>query len=77
MRRLGLDVDDDSERAPEAILEHDEAVFPRSSETPVLHELLAVKRPAFVKNRRLVHQPRQRARRGNGIGDRELQVMAR
>ncbi len=73
---LGLHVDDNSKRAPQAVLEHDKTVLFAFQKTLFLHELFAVKRPAFVENRRLVHQPRQRASRGERVGDGKLQVMA-
>ena len=74
---LRLDVDDDPERAPKPVLEHDKAVLFRFQKTLLLHELFAVKRPAFVEYRRLVHQTRQCRSGRNRIRHGKLEMVAR
>ena len=56
---LGFDIDDYSQRAPKPIFEHDKPVFLGFQKTLLLHELLAVERPAFIEYRRFIHQTRK------------------
>ena len=74
---LGFDVDNYAKRAPKAIFEHDKPVFFAFEKTLLLHQLLAVERPALVEDRRLVHQARQGGCCGNGVGNGKLEMMSR
>ena len=56
--------------------EHDETMLLALQKSLLLHELLAVKRPAFVENRGFIHQAWQSRSCRNRIGHRKLQVVS-